>query len=128
MKYVTPDEMMNLIKHITHGRLFSIQFNRALPKCEKCGCKSKKWIATHPETCPKCGGKISYDRWATAQTGVHNPQDKSIAPKGVGETFAERRARGIIGFYDINARGYRECRLENIKRVAVDGEEYVPVR
>lgn len=128
MKYVTSSEIASLIRSIQHGKFFSLTFDRALPKCESCGAKSKKWLATRPEICPKCGGLISYEREALAQTGVHNPANKSIAPKGIGTTFAERRSSGIVGFYDAQEKAYRECRLENIKRVKVNSEEYVTIK
>ena len=128
MKIVTAEQIGTLISNIQHGKLFSLVFDRALPKCECCGRKSKKWLADRPETCPHCGGKVSYERRSLAQTGVHNPSDKSIAPKGTGETFAQKREKGLIGFYDPQAKGYRECHLDSIKRVVVDGEEYVRAR
>lgn len=103
-------------------------FERTLPKCTSCGRTSKKWVASHPAVCPYCGGAISYEREALAQTGVHNPKDKSIAPKGVGETFAERRTKGIFGFYDSQAQGYRECHLDKILKIAFDGNEYIVVK
>ena len=124
---VTKEQIENIIFGIQHGKFFSLVFDRALPKCEACGRKNKNWLATRPETCPHCGGKISYERESLCQTGVHNPKDKSIAPKGTGETFVQKRAKGLAGFYDPKIQGYRECRLENIKRLVFDGEEYYAV-
>ena len=128
MKYVTPTQIGEIIASLTHGRFFSLFFRRVQPKCPNCGRKDTKWIDTKPVLCPHCGTPISYEREAICQTGVHNPKDKSIAPKGVGETFAEKREKGLIGFYDSKTMGYRTCRLENILKLKCDGEEYVPIR
>ena len=128
MKFITRDEVASLIScSVQHGQFFSLIFDRALPKCDSCGSKSKAWLASRPQTCPHCGGVVSYVREALAQTGVAHPQDKTIAPKGVGETFAQKRAKGLIGFYDPIAKGYRECRAENIRSVKCNGDEYVVV-
>ena len=127
MKFITKEDVAGLISSVQHGQFFSLVFDRALPKCVSCGAKSKSWLASRPQTCPHCGGVVSYVREALAQTGVAHPQDKSIAPKGVGETFAQKRAKGLIGFYDPVAKGYRECRVENVKSVKCDGNEYIVV-
>ena len=127
-KFVTADDVASLVKSIQHGRFFSLVFDRALPKCEACGAKSKKWLAGKPTVCPKCGGVISYEREALAQTGVANPKDSAIKPKGVGETFAQKMAKGIVGFYDAKAMGYRECRAENVKVLKFGGDEYYVVK
>lgn len=124
MQYVTAEKIGRLIANVKHGQFFSLVFERAEPKCLGCGKKSKKWLATKPVVCPHCGGLISYEREALAQTGVYRPANKAIAPKGVGETFAQKRAKGIVGFYDAQVGGYREARLENIKRLKCDGVEY----
>ena len=126
-KFITRDEVADLIGSVQHGQFFSLVFDRALPKCNSCGAKSKSWLTSKPQTCPHCGGVVSYVREALAQTGVAHPQDKTIAPKGVGETFAQKRAKGLIGFYDPIAKGYRECRAENIRSVKCNGDEYVVV-
>ncbi len=118
------EQMDELLHSIKRGKMFSIYFRRATPKCLKCGAKEKSWLTTEPQYCPHCGGEIAYVRRSTVQTGVYNPSDKSIKPKGVGETFEEKRKKGLLGYYDIEAKGYRTCRLENIMRVVVDETEY----
>ena len=127
MKFITRDKVADLIGSVQHGQFFSLIFERALPKCNSCGEKSKAWLASKPQVCPHCGGVVSYVREALAQTGVAHPQNKAITPKGVGETFAQKRAKGLIGFYDPVAKGYRECRAENIRSVKCNGDEYVVV-
>jgi len=126
-KCITKEEVVDLISSIQHGKFFSLVFDRALPKCDSCGAKNKSWLIGKPVVCPHCGGTISYVREALAQTGVAHPQDKSIAPKGVGETFAQKKAKGLIGFYDPIAKGYRTCRAENVKAVKCNGTEYTVV-
>lgn len=127
-KIVTSQQLDSLIQGIKHGKFFSLVFERALPKCLSCGAKSKKWLGSKPTVCPHCGGIVSYEREALAQTGVCHPADKSITPKGVGETFQQKRQKGLVGFYDPVAKGYRECYLVNIKRLVYDGNEYEIVK
>ncbi|NCA86986.1 MAG: hypothetical protein EOM83_15725 [Clostridia bacterium] len=125
MKTINRAELEVVINNIHHGRFFSLVFARAEPKCLSCNKKSKKWLLERPAVCPHCGGLVSYEREALAQTGVHNPSNTAIAPKGTGECFASRRHRGIFGFYDSQIKSYRECHVDNIRKLKLEGEEYV---
>ena len=127
-KLVTFEQLEAIIDSIKRGKFLNIYFERVWPKCTDCGKKDKEWVKTKPIVCPYCGGLISYERKAQAQLGVHNPKDVSIRPKGVGESFAEKRAKGLIGFYDTQLCQYRECHVDKIMRLAVDGDEYFPVK
>lgn len=127
MKTISRTELEAVINGIRHGKFFSMVFVRAEPKCVACNKKSKKWLTERPAICPHCGGLVSYERETLAQTGVHNPSNNAIAPKGVGASFASRRSNGIFGFYDAQIKNYRECRIDNIRKLKFDGEEYAVV-
>lgn len=125
-KFISEEQLGKLVDSIPHGKFFSLYFARVAPKCLKCGKKSELWTITRQKRC-ECGGTISYDREAIAQTGVFNPSDPSIAPKGIGESFEEKRKKGLFGFYDSQLKQYRTCRLSHVIRIATNGTEYFVV-
>ena len=129
-KFITPSEVVSLVKSVKHGQFFSMVFRRVAPKCTACGKSNKKWWGfTH---CPECGAPLSFERETLAQTGVHNPSNTDITPKGVGETAQEALACGRIKYFDPQVQnpngtlgGYRQCAAVNVLKLKVGGEEYI---
>ena len=129
-KFITPAEVKSLVKSVKHGQFFSMVFDRVAPKCTACGKSNKRWHSlTH---CPECGAPLSFERETLAQLGVHNPSNTDVTPKGTGESAQEALDDGRVKYFDPqidNHNGthgaYRQCAIENIKRLKVNGEEYI---
>ena len=129
-KVISPEQVAGIIDDIKRGQFFTMVFNRVAPKCTACGESNKKWQGLLD--CPKCGARLSYVRETIAQTGVSNPHNESIKPKGTGESAKEAKLDGRIKFYDMNAinpdgtkGGYRQCRAEMVREIKTNGIEYV---
>lgn len=104
-KVITRNELDAVINGIRHGRLFRLVFKRKYPYF-KCG-----EYVTHADV--------------TAQLGVSHPFKTELTPKGVGKTFAERRADGLLGYYDMKQKAYRECLINNILMIVYGGTKYI---
>ena len=133
MRYISKEELKDIIHKIPNGQFFSLFFVRVAPKCESCGRSNKKWQGM--TICPKCGGVLSLDRETLAQKGVSNPGG-CPAPTGDGVSAEEAEARwDNFKFYDRNARnpdgtigGYRQAKFSNILRLKYNGEDYIVVK
>lgn len=104
-KIITRNELDAVINSICHGRLFRLVFRRKNPYFNR-----GKYV-THADV--------------MAQLGVSHPCRTEITPKGVGKTFAERRADGLLGYYDMKQKAYRECIFDNILMVVYGGIKYI---
>ena len=67
-----------------------------------------------------------------AQTGVANPRNEDITPKGTGISGKEALdTLGVLKYYEYNGEGgegaYRSCRVENILRLSYHGTDYFVV-
>ena len=129
-KFVTKNEVMDLINSVPNGRFISVIFQRVAPKCPKCGKSNKKWNGL--SVCPDCGEPLSYERESLCQFGIRNPQDEANTPKGTGESAKDAKLAGRIKYYDPQVKnangtlgGYRQCYAENVKRMVIDHTEYV---
>lgn len=131
MEIIHQHNVKEFIENIKDGVFFSMYFIRVAPKCLKCQKSDKKWVGlTH---CPICGEPLSFERETVAQKGVSNPA-KHIHLTGTGESAKEAILDNRIKFYDVNAvdkngnkGGYRQARIENIKRIKAYGTEYIVV-
>lgn len=134
-KYITSADVKGLIDTIKNGELFSMVFNRVAAKCPKCNKANKKWNGL--DVCPICGTPLSKERFTRAQLGVVNPTNTTAPGKGLyeGESGEEALAKGRLKYFDMDAEGklgghgnYRQTYIENIKRLAIRGEEYVVIK
>lgn len=125
-KFVKVADVEKLIGTVKNGEFYSVIFERVAPKCSNCGKSNKKWIGL--DTCPICDTPLSKERESLAQNGVHNPQDETITPKGIGETTAEARECGRIKYYDPILENYRQFYAVNVKRLKIRGIEYIVVK
>ena len=129
VKYISQDEVVDLVKSVPNGRLISVLFERAAAKCPVCGKSDRKWNGL--EFCPNCGARLSKERESLCQFGIRNPQNTDIAPKGTGESAREAMADGRIKYYDPQVKnangtvgGYRQCYAYNVKRMVINHVEY----
>lgn len=132
-KFIRPEEVLDLVAKVKRGEFYSAIFERAAAKCPHCGKADKKWNGL--EVCPICGTPLSKERETLAQNGVRNPQNSDIVPKGTGESAAQARTDGRVKYYDpniINANGtrggYRQFYAANVKRLKIEGVEYIVLR
>jgi hypothetical protein len=136
MKYITAVAVAALIeKEVKDGQMFSMVFDRAAAKCPVCGKSNKKWNGL--DACPLCGEKLSKERFTRAQLGVVNPSNCTKPGKGqfIGESGEEALFKGRLKYFDMDVvnpdgtRGnYRQAVIENIKKLKINGEEYLVVK
>lgn len=136
MKYVTSASVRQLIEsHVKDGQMFSMVFDRVAPKCTVCGKSNKRWIGM--DVCPMCGNTLSKERFTRAQLGVQNPTNATKPGHGkfIGESGEEALEKGRLKYFDmdvVNADGtrgnYRQAVIENIKRLKINGEEYLVLK
>lgn len=136
MKYVTAAQIAALIENtVKDGQMFSMVFDRAAAKCPHCGKSNKKWNGL--DVCPVCGTPLSKERFTRAQLGVQNPTNCTKPGHGqfIGESGEEALAKGRLKYFDMdvvnpdNTRGnYRQAVIENIKRLKINGEEYLVIK
>lgn len=131
--FIRPEQAKALIENVKKGQFFSLHFERVAPKCEHCEKSNKAW--KHLENCPICGQPLSFERETLAQRGVENPADIADKPNGNGISAKEAMAMNWIKYYDVNAvnkngvkGAYRSCKLENIRRITINGVEHYVVR
>ena len=136
MKYVTASQIVALIENtVKDGQMFSMVFDRAAAKCPHCGKSNKKWNAL--ERCPICGELLSKERFTRAQLGVQNPTNCTKPGQGqfIGESGEEALTKGRLKYFDmdvVNADGtrgnYRQTVIENIKKLKINGNEYLVIK
>lgn len=124
MKKIKASEVVSVLRGL-NGKIFSVEFERKMPKCECCGERSASWKEL--KVCPKCGGVISHFAFTTARLGVQNPKNGVAPGKGkyVGVSFDEALNKGILKYYDMGKGTYRSCGLENIHRIVSGREDMV---
>ena len=64
-------------------------------------------------------------RRALAITGVHNPKNEDIKPRGTGETSREALLKGRFKFYDALKAEYRQARFSGIISISYGGITYI---
>lgn len=136
MKYVTSADVLALIeKEVKNGQMFSMVFDRVAAKCPHCGKSNKKWNAL--ERCPICGEVLSKERFTRAQLGVQNPANCTKPGQGqfIGESGEEALEKGRLKYFDMDVvnndgtRGcYRQTRIDNIKRLNINHDEYLVIK
>ena len=136
MKYVKSEDVRNLILDNVRGtQMFSMVFDRVAAKCPVCGKSNKKW--NNLEKCPICGEELSKERFTRAQLHVQNPKHTLVPGTGmyIGESNEEALEDNRLKYFDMDAIGrdggkgdYRQTRIENIKKIKLNGEEYLVLK
>lgn len=124
MKKIKVSEVVSVIRELD-GKIFSLEFERKLPKCESCGKRGESFKGM--SRCPHCGGIISYYAYTSARLGVVNPKN-CVAPgqgKYVGVSFGESLSKGVLKYYDMQKGSYRSCVIDKINKIVASGEEYI---
>ncbi len=68
-QFVTKEQLIekvNANSRIDPHCMYVLKFQRSVPKCTRCGRKSKKWARGVDEVC-SCGGTIEYDKTVEAK-------------------------------------------------------------
>jgi len=126
---ISKSMVLPTLEAIPNGKFFHFRYLRKAPKCEVCGKSNAKWQGL--KECPHCHAPLSYERESCGQNGVKHPTHCN-APNGTGETNAEAKANGRFKYFDpllVNPDGsrggYRQCYIDNVTRIAWDGNEYL---
>ena len=132
MKEIKAEEIVDLVRSIPSGRMFSMKFKRVDAKCGVCNESNKNWNAF--ENCPKCGSRLSKVRFSRVQLGVTNPAHCTKPGEGirVGESYETAVSAGRLKYFDMDCENkdgtkgnYRQAVLKNILSIHLDGEEYI---
>ena len=127
-------EAKELIHSIPNGLIFSMEYIYKHPYCADCGHKSVKF-KRGLEVCPKCGGKVKFNRVTLAQKGVCNPANCTKPGHGVFDGMSAKEAEekyNLFKHFDRNAKNddgtrgcYRNASFDNITRLKVNGVKYI---
>lgn len=129
---ITKAEAKQLIDNAINGRMFTLVFDRVAPKCEKCKKSDKRW--NDLDNCPVCGAPLSKVRFTRAQKGVSEPSTalKPGTGKYAGMSAPDAEKIGVLKFFDMDAKNkagfrgdYRSARFDSIRRLTMNGKEYV---
>jgi len=139
-KVIKAAELVKFLEENAKTNIFSLTHKRVNPKCRGCGYSNAKLQGM--SYCPKCGGGITELATHAAKIHVSNPQHVTKPGQGkfIGESFEQRLERGRMTYFAMNAvakiekdgtetkvlkGNYRQCYVDMVKKVVVNGVEYM---